>query len=38
MIKFGLPTNIAQYIDFCLIFNNIYIDDYIIASDIELNL
>lgn len=36
--KFRLPLKIAQYIDFRLIFNDIYIDDPKIASDIKLNL
>lgn len=36
--KFELPISIAQYIDFYLIFNNVYINDLIIALDIKLNL
>lgn len=35
--KFGLPANVAQYIDFQLILYNIYINNPIIASDIEFN-
>ena len=35
--KFRLPSNIAQHINSRLIFNDIHIDDSIIASDIELN-
>lgn len=35
--KFGLPLNIAQYINSCQIFNEIHINDPTIASDIELN-
>lgn len=36
--KFGLPISVAQYIDFCLIFHNVHIDDFITTSDIEINL
>ena len=35
--KFELPLSIAQYIDFQLILNDIYIDDPKIVSDIKLN-
>ena len=36
--KFGLPTSVAQHIDSCLILHDVYIDDPIIALDVELNL
>ena len=35
--KFGLSSSVAQHIDSCLIFNDIYIDNPTTASDIELN-
>ena len=35
--KFGLSPSIAKHINFQLIFNDIYINNPIIASDIELN-
>ncbi len=35
--KFGLPAGVAQYIDSCLIFNDIHIDNPITASNVELN-
>ena len=35
--KFGLPPSVAQHIDFQLIFNDIYIDNPKITSDIKLN-
>ena len=35
--KFGLPPSVAQHINSRLIFNDVHIDDPIIASDIELN-
>ena len=38
ILKFGLPANVAQYIDLRLILHDIYIDDPTIASNIELNL
>lgn len=33
--KFGLPTGVIQYINSCLIFNDVHIDDPTIAFDIE---
>ena len=36
--KFGLLPNIAQHIDFQLIFNDVYINKPIIISNIKLNL
>lgn len=36
--KFELPLIVAQYINSCLIFNDIHINDSITASDIKLNL
>lgn len=36
--KFGLPIGLAQYINSCFIFHDIYINDLIRTSDIELNL
>ena len=36
--KFGLFLSIAQNINSCLIFNNIYINNPIIASNIKFNL
>ncbi len=35
--KFGLPPSVAQNINFWLIFNDVHINDPIIASNIELN-
>lgn len=35
--NFGLSSSVAQYIDSCLIFNNIHINELIITSDMELN-
>lgn len=35
--KFRLLTSVVQYINLCLIFYDIHIDDLIIALDIELN-
>ena len=37
ILKFRLSLNVIQYIDFCLIFNDIYIDDFTTTSDIILN-
>lgn len=37
ILKFELPLSIAQYINSCLIFNNIHIDDSTIILDIKLN-
>lgn len=37
IVKFGISLSIAQYINFYQIFNNIYIDTFITASDIKLN-
>lgn len=37
ILKFRLSLSVAQCIDFCLIFNNIHIDDSIIALNIEFN-
>lgn len=36
--KFRLPISITKYINLCLIFHTIYINDFIIVSDIKLNL
>lgn len=36
--KFELPLSFGQYINFQLIFNNVYIDKSIIASNIKFNL
>lgn len=36
--KFELISKIVQHINSCLILNNIYIDNSIIASNIKLNL
>lgn len=36
--KFGLAASIVQYIDLYLIFYIIYIDGFIIALNVELNL
>ena len=38
LAKFGLPPSVAQHINTRLIFHDVYIDDPITASDIELNL
>lgn len=35
--KFELSLNIIQYIDSCLIFNKIYINNLVITSDIDVN-
>ena len=37
ILKFELPVSVAQHIDLRLIFYDIYIDNYTIASDIQLN-
>lgn len=36
--KFRLPSNIAQYINTCLIFYKVHINNSIITLDIEFNL
>lgn len=38
IVKFGLLPNIAQYIDTYLTFHNVYIIDFLIALNIEVNL
>lgn len=38
IVKFRLFKSVAQYINFCLIFNNVFINDFTITSDIKLNL
>lgn len=35
--KFGLSFSVAQYINSCQILDNIHINNFTIASDIELN-
>ena len=37
LTKFGLPPSIAQYIDTCLIFYDVHINDSIIVFVIKLN-
>ena len=37
LVKFGLPPSIVQYINTCLIFYDVYVDDSTAALDIKLN-
>ncbi len=37
ILKFGLPTSIAQHIDLCLILHDIHIDNPTTVSDVKLN-
>lgn len=36
--KFGLPASITQHINLCLIFYNVYINNFTLAINLKLNL